>query len=186
MAPLAEADWLLQVKFSPGDLVQPQYVLWHHPASSPILRHGKKGIDPTSFSDLVAERYIDSFVIEICMNKILDESSHGRNVTVYFPTEFHVWMSSDDKQFQQLQLSQMKKQLAHFSDLQQILVPVYMPKNWGLIFIDLVNQDLYFDDGLVAAVPRMALPYVKKSLDLLLEMYLYHPALQCFRMPSQA
>ena len=29
----AEADWLLQMKFSPGDLVQLQDVLWHHPAS---------------------------------------------------------------------------------------------------------------------------------------------------------
>ena len=29
-----------------------------------------------------------------------------RNVTVYFPTEFYDWMESDDKQFQQLQMSE--------------------------------------------------------------------------------
>ena len=194
----AEADWLLQMKFSPGDLVQLQDVLWHHPASYPIIRHGKKAIDPNSFSDLVGERYIDSFVIDICINKILDESrSNGRNVTVYFPSEFYDWMNSDDKQFQQLQLSRMTKEIAHINNMQQILVPVYLPKHWGLIFIDLVNQELYFDDGLMVAVPWMVLPYVKKSLDLLLEMYPCHPALKSkfwqncsdfvrFGMPSQA
>ena len=106
-------------------------------------------------------------------------------------------MNSDDKQFQQLQLSQMTKQIAHINDMQQMLVPVYLPKHWGLIFIDLVNQELYFDDGLMVAVPRMALPYVKKSLELLLEIHPCHLALklkfwqncvhfQRFGMPSQA
>ena len=79
----AEADGLLQMKFSPGDLVQLQDVLWHQPASYPILRHGKKAIDPNSFSDLKGKRYIDSFVIDICINKILDESrSNGRRVSL--------------------------------------------------------------------------------------------------------
>ena len=94
---------------------------------------------------------------------------------VYFPTEFYDWMNSDDKQFQQLQ---MTKKIPHINDMQQILVPMYLPKHWGLIFIDLVNQELYFDDGLIVAVPRMALPYVKKSLELLLEIHPCHPALE--------
>ena len=72
-------------------------------------------------------------------------------------------MKSDNKQFKQLQLSQMTKQLAHINNMQQILVPVYLPKHWGLIFIDLVNQELHFDDGLMVAVPRMALPCIKKG-----------------------
>jgi len=58
---------------SPGDLVLLRDALWHHPASQPILKHGNKQLD-TSFSDLVEERYIDSFVIDICISKFLDES----------------------------------------------------------------------------------------------------------------
>ena len=99
-----------------------------------------------------------------------------RNVTVYFPTEFYDWMESDDKQFQQLQLSEASTYGSHINDMQQILVPVYLPKHWGLIFIDLVNQELYFDDGFMVAVPRMALPNVKKSLELFLEIHPCHPA----------
>lgn len=71
----AKARWLLQVKCSPRDMVELQNTLWHHPASSPILKYGKKGLDVTSFSDLVEERYIDSFVIDICLTKFLDKSN---------------------------------------------------------------------------------------------------------------
>ena len=193
----AEARWLLQMKCSPRDMVQLQNTLWHHPASSPILKYGKKGLDATSFSDLVEERYIDSFVIDICISKFLDESRvNGKSVTVYLPTEFYDWMSSGDKKFQQLQLREKVEQLANGDDLQQILVPVYMPNHWGLIFVDLASQEIYFDDGLMSAVTPIALPCVKQSLELLVEMYPNHPALQSkfwqncsrfqrFGMPSQ-
>ena len=195
----SEDIWLSQMKFSPGDRIKVETALWHNSATIPILRSGNKGIDPSSFSDLVEERYIDSFVLDTCISKFLDVSAvNETNATVYFPTDFYEWMSSNDKNFQQLQLSaRVECQLADVNDLQQILVPVYMPNHWGLIFIDLVNQELYFDDGLTSAVPSTALPSVKHCLDLLLEMYTYQPALQTrfwqscslfkrFGMPSQA
>lgn len=193
----AEADWLSQMMCSPGDLVQLQDALWHHPASQPILKHGNKRLDTTSFSDLVEERYIDSFVIDICISKFLEESKEsGNNFTVYFPTEFYDWMSSNDKQFQQHQLGERLKLLRNIDDLKQILVPVYMPSHWGLIFVDVANRMLYFDDGLNSNAPRLALASVKRSLELLLEMYPCHTSLQTrfwreylgfqrFGMPSQ-
>ena len=182
---------------SPGDLVQLQDALWHHPASQPILKHGNKRLDTTSFSDLVEERYIDSFVIDICISKFLEESKQsGNNFTVYFPTEFYDWMSSNDMQFQQHQLRERLKLLRNIDDLKQILVPVYMPSHWGLIFVDVANRMLYFDDGLNSNAPRLALASVKRSLELLLEMYPCHTSLQTrfwrehlgfqrFGMPSQ-
>ena len=66
---------------------------------------GKKGLDDTSFSDLVEERYIYSFVIGICISKFLDEArENGKNDTVYFPTEFSDWMRCNDKNVEKLQL----------------------------------------------------------------------------------
>lgn len=192
-----EANWLSQMKCSPGDLVRLQDALWHNPTTRPILKHGKKKLDGTSFSDLVEERYVDSFVIDICIDKFLYEArENGINSTVYFPTEFHDWMSSDDKAFQQQQLRESVKELRNINDLDQILLPVYMPNHWGLIFIDLANREMYFDDGMMSAVPPLALPSVKQSLELLLEMYPSHEALktsfwrnchsfQRFGMPSQ-
>ena len=101
-------------------------------------------------------------------------------------------MSSNNK-FQQLQLTE---KLVNVHDLQQILMPVYMPNHWGLIFIDVANQTFYFDDGLAPQVPSNTLPFVKSALELLSEMYPYHKALQTgfwrnysgferFGMPSQ-
>ena len=194
----AEANWLSKMKCSPEDLVRLQDALWHHPTNHPILKYGKKGLDSTSFSDLVEERYIDSFVIDICIGKFLDEArENGKNDTVYFPTQFYDWMSCNDKNFQQLQLNETTKHISNIDDLQQILVPVYMPNHWGLIFVDLAQKEMYFDDGLQSAVPTMSLPSVKLSLELLSEMYPHHPLFQTrfwknyprfrrFGMPSQA
>ena len=55
-----------------------------------------------------------------------------------------------------LQLRERVEQLAYSDDLQQILVPVYMPNHWGLIFVDLASQEMYFDDGLMSAVTPIA------------------------------
>lgn len=58
--------------------------LWHHPTNHPILKYGKKGLDSTSFSDLVEERYIASFVIDICISKFLDDArENSKDDTVF-------------------------------------------------------------------------------------------------------
>ena len=89
------------MKCSPKDLVQLQNALWNILASQPILEHGTKHLDSTSFSDLVEERYIDSFVIDICISKFPDKAREaGKGFTVFFPSEFYDWMRSNDKEFQ--------------------------------------------------------------------------------------
>ena len=71
-----------------------------------------------------------------------------------------------------------------------------MINHWGLIYTDLANQQLYFDDGLASRVPPTALPHLKEALDFLLELYPQHLYLQTkfwhscktfsrFGMPSQ-
>ena len=93
-----EAKWLFQMKCSPKDLIQLQNALWNVSASQPILEHGAKNFDSTSFSDLVEERYIDSFVVDICKSKSLDKARDiGKGFTVFFPSQFYDWMRSSDK-----------------------------------------------------------------------------------------
>ena len=114
---------------------------------------------------------------------------NGANFSVYCPTEFYDWMSSTDKKFQE-------QQLRHIDDLQQILVPVYMLNHWELVFVNLVNRKLCFDDGMKFAPPPLTLASVQQLLALPLEMYPWNTALQsrfwqscqrlqCFGMPSQ-
>lgn len=54
------------------------------------------------YFDFVEEWYIDSFVIDICISKFLDDvRENGKNDIVYFFIEFYDWMSCNGKNFQQ-------------------------------------------------------------------------------------
>lgn len=61
----AEARWLAQLNCTQRELGLLQAVLWNKPARSPILVCDHKAIEVLSFSDLVEERYIDGFVIDV-------------------------------------------------------------------------------------------------------------------------
>lgn len=194
---ISEAQWLSHVTSTPGEQAVLQDNLWNRPMSNPVLRSEKKAIDVVSFSDLCEERYIDSFVVDTCIGKYIEEArTQGNNDTLYLPTDFFLWMETDDKAFKVRQLAAKASQLGRFEDLKQILVPVYMVNHWGLVYTDLTNQQLYFDDGLASLVPRMTLPCLKEALDFLLELHPYHLSLQTkfwhsckglirFGMPSQ-
>jgi len=105
-------------------------------------------------------------------------------------------MQVNDKAFKLAQLKARASRIVAFDNVQQILVPVFMVNHWGLVYVNLASQLLYFDDGLTSQVPSTALPCVKEALSLLLELYPHHPSLQAefwhstqnfkrFGMPSQ-
>ena len=174
----AEACWLNQINCTTQQLAALQDVLWNRPTTSVVFRCDHKAIDVLSFWDIVEERYIDSFVIDVCISKYLKESyTQGREDVLYFPVEFFQWMQLDNKAFKLRQLGERASQMTSFTNLQQILVPVHMLNHWGLIYINLVEGVLYFDDGLTSLVPSTALPCVKEALNLLLELYPHHPFL---------
>lgn len=193
----SEANWLSQLKCSVADLVPIQDALWHHSANTPILRFRRKSIDVTSFSELTGERYIDSFVIDICIGKYLEEArENGNDYTLYFPSEFYDWMKSSDRSFKHTRVADIASELLSLNNLQQILAPVHLPNHWGLSVVDVANMEMYFDDGLARAAPYTALSAIKELLDLLCEMHPSHPTLQTkfwqhctyfkrFGMPSQ-
>ena len=193
----AEARWLAQLNCTQRELGLLQAVLWNKPARSPILVCDHKAIDVLSFSDLVEERYIDSFVIDVSICKYIEENySQQQENTLYLPTDFFQWMQVQDKQFKLRKLRERSLQVALFENVSQILVPVFMANHWGLIYVNISAKQLYFDDGLTSVVPPVALPFLKDSLDLLLELYPHHLSLQTkfwhsiksfrrFGMPSQ-
>ena len=175
----SEANWLNQLRCSSQDLMRIQQALWHQSSTDLILRFGKKAIDTTSFADLALERYIDSFVIDISIGKYLEEArTNGNENTLYFPSEVFDWMNAIDKNFKKKRVARTACELKNFNTLQQMLVPVHMPNHWGLIYIDLLNMEMYFDDGLRYVPPLTALPTIKDLLELLTEMYPSHATLQ--------
>lgn len=123
--------------------------------------------------------YIDSFVIDISIGKYLEEAKmNGNDNTLYFPLEFYDWMKAPDINFKKKRMAKTASELKNFNTLQQILVPVHMPNHWGLIYVDLLNMEMYFDDGLRYVVPFTTLPTIKDFLELLTEMYPSHATLQ--------
>jgi len=133
----------------------------------------------------------------VCIGKYIEESTtQGKEDTLHLPTEFFQWMQVNDKAFKLAQLKARASCIGTFNNVQQILVPVFMVNHWGLVYVNLGSQLLYFDDGLTSQVPSTALPSVKEALSLLFELYPHHPALQAkfwhstqnfkrFGMPSQ-
>ena len=192
----SEADWLAYQKCSSENVAWLQDILWHHSPTTAILTSGKKSIDVSSFSDLVAERYIDSFVIDISIAKFIEEAREsGKDDSLYFPSEVYEWLKCS-KELKLVKLKKETTKLKNFCNLKLILLPVHMPDHWGLVCIDLSSMKLYFDDGLTSAVPVMVLPAVKELLNLLAEMHPSHLSLQTqfwqechnfkrFGMPSQ-
>jgi len=193
----AEARWLAELNCTQRELELLQSVLWNKPTTGRILACDHKAIDVLSFSELVEERYIDSFVIDVSISKYIEESySQGQENTLYLPTEFFQWMQVQDKDFKLRKLKERASQIALFDTVCQILVPVFMVNHWGLIYINIADKQLHFDDGLSSVVPPIALPLVKDALGLLLELCPHHPSLQTkfwhsiqgfmrFGMPSQ-
>ena len=193
----AEARWLSGLNCTLRELTVLQSVLWNRPTTSSVLRFGPKSIDVISFCDLAEERYIDSFVIDVCIGKYIEESNaQGREDTLHLPTEFFQWMQVNEEAFKQEQLKARASRIVTFNSVQQILVPVFMVNHWGLVYVNLGSQLLYFDDGLTSQVPSATLPCVKEALSLLFELYPLHPFLQTefwhsaqnfrrFGMPSQ-
>ena len=198
----SEARWFSLTDCNSEELTNLQSTLWNEPTSKIVLKcRDGKAIDIISFSDLCGERYIDSFVLDVCISKYVEEAcKKGSNLSLHFPSELFCWMESTDKRFKLEQIAaRANSQMARIDNMQQILVPVFMSaiKHWGLVYVDLTNQQLYFDDGLKQTVSPAVLSSVKEALNSLLELFPHHLSLQTrfwqstrsfsrFGMPSQA
>lgn len=88
-----ERQWLNQFQSSAG-IRDIEMALWEQPCNYPLLRYGKKCIDVQSFSDVVGERWIDNFVIDVSLGKFLqDAQNQGNDNTLYFPSDLFEWVN---------------------------------------------------------------------------------------------
>lgn len=164
-----EAEWLKNLHLDSSECEAIKRALWHTNSGKPILRLNGKCIDPLNYSDLVEERYLDNFTIDICIGMYMRESErHGKLCnSVYFPSEFFCWMTSKNKIFKLNKLS--SRIIPQFT---QILIPIHFEnaEHWGLVYINLSSKQIMFDDGMKFSLPAAKLSKVKEGLDLLLEL----------------
>lgn len=195
-----ERQWLSKFigVYNESELSQVKDVLWNKQATYPLVKVAGKCLDVESFADLACERWLDNFVIDICIAKFIKESKEqGTDITIYFPSELFDWLKSADEHYIQDKIRHTVSKISDIKKAQQIIIPMHMTNHWGIIVIDLINERIMFDDGLHAPPPRTALRDVKKVMSLMTNLYpqihqLPHThfwkscrSFQRFGMPSQ-
>jgi hypothetical protein len=168
----AESRWMASndyFSFSDKELIMK--ALWHTTSNKPILQFQRKCIDPMNYCEIIGERYIDNFVIDICIGKYLEEANkQGYGNTLYLPTELFCWMTSDDKAFKYQKLSERLSLMA--TNFTQILMPVHFENasHWGLVYVDLINNQIMFDDGMKFYISQHKHSKLQEALDILSEL----------------
>ncbi|KAK3754732.1 hypothetical protein QZH41_019373 [Actinostola sp. cb2023] len=172
---ISEAQWL-NFKFDGRvpikNIEALSSVLWDNVPSKVVLKVSVGSstilIDVTSLACLVGERYVDNMVIDICLFKYMhDINSTQGCLTLVLPTTLWVWEGSDKEYFKEKVNTYVENCTLDFSNISQIVIPVYMPSHWGIVYIDFKERKLYFDDGMKFRVPHHLLDAAKHLLDIL-------------------
>lgn len=146
-----------------------QEVLWDCNRDQTLLKAGSKSIDLQSFVTLAEERYLDNFIIDTVICKVIElERLNGNETTLYLPSEMFSWLESSDNNFVCEKFSGVIGS-ANLTNCEIVLLPVHMNgSHWGLFVVDVTNQRFLFDDGLRINLDNHILASVKSALDMLL------------------
>lgn len=163
---------------SRADISAIKEVLWNQRGDKTVLRAGRKSIDVSSFSTLVEERYLDNFVIDVCISWFLQDcQSQIGSKALYLPSETHTWLSTNSRQFIEGKLQEVLA-TSKENEFELLLCPLNMDqKHWGIIVIDLLNSKLLFDDGYQLQPDPSVLLSIKYILDVFHEL---RPDAHCF------
>ena len=144
-----------------------------------ILRAGtlSASIDTESLSCLSRERYLDNFVIDVCLQKYqVDANSSSRpKHSLCLPSHAFTWIKQEMNFF----IDKIKPLFSNvdIAKLSLVLLPVHLNQcHWGLLAVDFDTQAMYFDDGLQWDAPGHLLEDIKHILAALLSMLSQHDA----------
>lgn len=174
---LFESQWLnLDDGLPDKDVDELASALWDNEPSKVVLKvslgPSTRAIDVTSLSCLCGERYLDNMVIDVCLTKYMwDSNEHAFIRTLVFPSSVWVWEKAQDDYFKE----QLKISIDHskstITSIQQIIIPLYMPSHWGIVYISLQEGRIFFDDGMKYSVPNGLLTALKHILEVLHDLY---------------
>lgn len=119
-------------------------ILHNRKPQETIIKHNGLSIDTHSLSTIACERYVDNFVIDVCLQKYCE----GKHKYLCLPTHAFQWVKHDHNSF-------LKKKVIDWvgecstSEVQIVFAPVHLNGcHWGLIVVDLTRKRCYFDDGM--------------------------------------
>ena len=118
-----------------------------------ILRIKDVFVDANDVSTLVAERYLNGFVIDAICLKYCEEAVLRGSPSLYLPSLTQTWVSSGNCSHLQ---SKLKPYVTgrNLATLQWILTPIHVNGNhWGLLCMNISSKQAFFDDGLAVNYP---------------------------------
>lgn len=113
-----------------------------------ILRIGDTFVDTNDLSTLAAERYLRGFVIDAACLKYNEEAIASDTRSLNLPSFTQTWASSSNNLFLQ---SKLRPYLSgrNLSGIVWVLTPIHVNGNhWGLLCLNIVQQQVFSDDGL--------------------------------------
>lgn len=113
-----------------------------------ILRIGDTLVDTNDLSTLAAERYLRGFVIDAACLKYNEEAIASDTRSLNLPSFTQTWASSSNNLFLKFKLRPYLSG-RNLSGIVWVLTPIHVNGNhWGLLYLNIVQQQVFSDDGL--------------------------------------
>lgn len=124
-----------------------------------ILRINDVIVDANDLSSLACERFVTGFVIDALCLKFCEEAM-GKSL--YLPSFTQTWASCGSLPYVK---SKLKPYISgrNLSEIQWLLTPIHVNGNhWGLLCINMVLREVFYDDGLKLNHPSNLCEIVQK------------------------
>ena len=161
-----EEKWLCSSDgaVTPSQIEEIRTLLFNSEPQQEILRMGDLIVDANDLSTLVAERYLTGFVIDVACLKYSEEAMSRGSLSLYLPSSTQTWASSNNLLFLKSKLQPFVSG-RNLSGILWILTPIHVNGNhWGLLCLNMVQQQIFYDDGLKQNHPSNLLEIVENLL----------------------
>lgn len=140
-------------------------LLFNSKPQQEVLRFGNIIIDANDVSTLAGERYLTGFIIDgACLQYCKEAQTNGAH-SLNLPSMTQTWASSGDTLFLCSKLKPfISSKVQNF--LHWLLTPLMVNNNhWGLLCLNMISCQAYFDDGLKVYPPRNICDIIKNVFE---------------------
>ena len=149
-----EKRWLSNTRvLTDGKIQEVASLLFDSKPQQEILRFGNIIVDANDLSSLVAERYLTGFIIDGACLKYCQEAQTNGALSIYLPSLTQTWASSDNCNYLHSKVLPFISG-RELNQLQWLITPIHINDNhWGLLCLNMVSYQAFFDDGLKVNPP---------------------------------
>lgn len=149
-----EKQWLSNTRvLTDSEIQEVESLLFDSKPQQEILRFGNIIVDANDLSSLVAERYLTGFIIDGACLKYCQEAQANGAQSIYLPSFTQTWASSGNCNYLH---SKVVPYISgrELNQLQWLITPIHINDNhWGLLCLNMVSCQAFFDDGLKVDPP---------------------------------